>query len=103
MTGAANLRSYDWNWAAADASYRQALALEPGNAQALRQAGSQALTLGRWSEAIELANKAIERDPLRPNSYSNLGHALLAAKRDTEAEAGFARRRKRSRRSLLAQ
>ena len=49
----------------------------------------QALTLGRWSEAIDLANKAIERDPLRPDSYSNLGFALLAVNRDTEAEAAF--------------
>ena len=49
----------------------------------------QALTLGRWSEAIDLTNKAIERDPLRPNSYNNLGRALLAVNRDTEAEAAF--------------
>ena len=80
---------YDWDWAAADASFRRALDLEPGNAQALRHAGIQALTLGRWNEAIDLANKAIERDPLRPNSYSNLGLVLLAVNRDTEAEAAF--------------
>ena len=60
--------SYDWDWAAADASFRKALDLEPGNAQALRYASSQALTLGRWNEAIDLANKAIERDPLRPSN-----------------------------------
>jgi serine/threonine-protein kinase len=34
-----------------------------------------------------LANKALERDPLRPNSYNNLSLALLAVNRDTEAEA----------------
>ena len=78
--------SYDWDWAAADASFREALDLEPGNAQALRYASSQALTLGRWNEAIDLANKAIERDPLRP---SNVGLALLAVNRDAEAEAAF--------------
>ena len=41
---------YDWDWEAADASYRQALDLEPGSAQALTYAGLQALdprTLGR--------------------------------------------------------
>ena len=80
---------HDWDWAAADASFRRALELEPGSAQALRQVSAQAMTLGRWSEAIDLANKAIGRDPLRPNSYSNLGNALLAANRDTEAEAAF--------------
>jgi tetratricopeptide (TPR) repeat protein len=49
------------------------------------------MTLGRWDEAIDLADKAIERDPLRPNSYNNLGSALLAVNRDTEAEAACRR------------
>ena len=81
--------SYDWDWAAADASYRTALDLEPGSAEALRHAGVQAMYLGRWDEAIDLINKAIERDPLRPNSYNNLGLGLLAVNRDTEAEAAL--------------
>ena len=80
---------YDWDWEAADTSYRRALALEPGNAEALRYGGRLALTLGRSNEAIDLANKAIERDPLRPNSYNNLGRALQAVNRDTDAEAAF--------------
>jgi TolB-like protein/Tfp pilus assembly protein PilF len=81
--------TYDWDWDAADASYRRALDLEPGSAEALRHAGVQAITLGRWDEAIDLTNKAIERDPLRPNSYHNLGLALQAVNRDTEAEAAL--------------
>ena len=36
-----------------------------------------------------MTNKAIERDPLRPNSYNNLGLDLLAVNRDAEAEAAF--------------
>ena len=80
---------YDWDWEAADSSFRRALKLEPGNAMALRRAGAQSLTLGRIKESIDLANKAIERDPLRPGSYTNLGLNLLADNRDTEAEAAF--------------
>ena len=80
---------YDWDWEAADTSFRRALELEPGNALALRYAGSLAYTLGRWNEAIDLVNKAIERDPLRPNAYNNLGFVLLAVDRDAEAEAAF--------------
>jgi len=83
--------SYDWDWAAADASILRALELEPGSAEALRLASIQASTLGRRDEAVDLANKAIERDPLRPNSYNNLGLILLAVNRDTEAEAAFRR------------
>jgi tetratricopeptide (TPR) repeat protein len=80
---------YDWDWAGADASFRRALDLEPGNAQALRLASSPASTLGNWSEAIDLASKAVERDPLRPASYNNLGITLLAVNRDAAAEAAI--------------
>ena len=80
---------YDFDWEAADSSFRRALELEPGNAMALRRAGAQSLTLGRIKESIDLANKAIERDPLRPGSYVNLGLNLLADNRDAEAEAAF--------------
>ena len=86
---AGSTQTYDWDWEAADTSYRRALDLEPGNAQALRHASRQALAVGRSNEAIDLANKALERDPLRPNSYNNLGLALLGVNRDTEAEAAF--------------
>ena len=82
-------RNYDWDWEAADTSFRKALDLEPGSAQGFTFLGRQALTHGRWNEAIDLANKAIERDPLRPNSYSYLGLALLAGNRDTEAETAY--------------
>jgi TolB-like protein/Tfp pilus assembly protein PilF len=81
--------TYDWDQEAADASFRRALDLEPGSAEALRHVSVQAYIYGRWDDAIDLANKAIERDPLRPMIYHNLGLALLAANRDTEAEAAF--------------
>ena len=80
---------YDWDWAAADASLRRALELEPGNAKVLRAIGSQAMSLGRWHEAIDALNKAIERDPLGPNNYYQLGLVLEAVSRDTEAESAF--------------
>ena len=82
-------RSFDWDWAAADTSFRTALELEPGNTQALRHASIQARSLGRWEEATDLINKAIERDPLRPAFYHNLGLVLLASHRAAEAETMF--------------
>ena len=47
---------HDWNWEAADTSFRQALDLEPGNAVTLRRR-RQAYTLGRWNEAIDFAQE----------------------------------------------
>ena len=81
--------AYDWDWAAADASFRRALDLEPGSAAALAYASNQAAAFGRRSEAIDLGNKAIARDPLRPHAYFILGYVLLAANRDAEGEVAF--------------
>jgi Flp pilus assembly protein TadD len=36
-----------------------------------------------------LGTKAIERDPLQPNSYRNHGLSLLGVNRDAEAEVAF--------------
>jgi serine/threonine-protein kinase len=63
--------------------------LEPGSAEALARSGLFAMDLGRWNDAIDLANKAIERDPLRPNAYYFLGLVLLAVNHDTEAESAY--------------
>ena len=82
-------RTYDWDWAGADASYQHALALEPGNATVVRGAGSLAATLGRFDEALSLDRRAIELDPLNVSNYSNRGvHAYRAAQLD-DAVAAF--------------
>jgi len=81
--------NYDWDWAAADISYRKALELEPGNAQALRAFGLQEMLFGRWSEAVDATKKAIERDPLQPNYYNTLGLVLEAVNRDADAESAY--------------
>ena len=81
--------NYDWDWAAADASFRRALELEPGNVKALGAFGAQSMTFGRWDEAIDALNKAIERDPLDPDGYYTLCFILLAVNRDKEAESAL--------------
>ncbi len=83
------LTGYDWDCAAADAEVQQALALDPGNADALLSAGILARTQGRFDEAIRLYQQAMAVDPLRAAAHNNLGLALYYAGKFPEAEAAM--------------
>jgi TolB-like protein/DNA-binding winged helix-turn-helix (wHTH) protein/cytochrome c-type biogenesis protein CcmH/NrfG len=58
----------DFDWAGADASFRRANALEPGNPEFVRLAGVSAAYAGRLDEALQLDRRAVDLDPL--NAYS---------------------------------
>jgi serine/threonine protein kinase/thioredoxin-like negative regulator of GroEL len=81
--------TYDWDWAAADASYQRALALEPGNAMVVRTAGGLAASLGRLDEALALHRRAVELDPLSASARMNLGTYAYYAGHYDEAVAAF--------------
>ena len=81
--------TYDWDWAAADASYQRALALEPGNAMVVRSAGGLAASLGRLDEALALHRRAVELDPLSAAARMNLGTYAYYAGHYDEAVAAF--------------
>src|SRR5271155_2099900 len=83
------LYEVDWSWKAADAELKQAIELEPGNAEAHRLAGYLATTYGRFDEAIEQSEKAIELDPLQPWNYIARGYAAYRSGRLAQAEANF--------------
>jgi serine/threonine protein kinase/TolB-like protein len=68
----------NWDWQAADASFKRALALEPRNVRALRSAAALAGALGRFDEAIALGLRAAEREPTNASIYYNL--AILQRK-----------------------
>jgi tetratricopeptide (TPR) repeat protein len=70
----------DFDWTGADASFQRAAALEPGNPEGVRMAASSARLLGRFDEALPLARRAVDLDPLNPDSWQSLG--------DTEYYAG---------------
>jgi TolB-like protein/class 3 adenylate cyclase len=80
---------HDWNWAAADASYRRALELAPGDAKAVLAAASLARILGRFDEGFELINKAIALDPLSPRTHRQAAMIYLGADRVDDAAASF--------------
>jgi TolB-like protein/Tfp pilus assembly protein PilF len=79
----------DLDYRGAEASYARALELAPGSANVLRGACAMASALGRHEEAIDLARRALEQDPLSAPSYHNLGAALDAADRLEESEAAL--------------
>jgi TolB-like protein/DNA-binding winged helix-turn-helix (wHTH) protein/Tfp pilus assembly protein PilF len=82
-------KDYDWDWTGADASYHQALALEPGDAVMLWHAADLAATLGHFEQALALSRRAVEMNPLDPSSYHRLGlHAWFNGGLD-EAAAAF--------------
>jgi serine/threonine protein kinase/Flp pilus assembly protein TadD len=76
---------YDWDWAAADASTKRALELEPRSAQGVMRAASIAITMGRYNEALALYQRAVELDPLSIFARAGLGDALFYLGRLQEA------------------
>lgn len=62
----------------AEAGYRQALALEPNNADALNLLGVLALQAGNAQAAAEFTGRAVNSKPDNPEYRANLGAALMA-------------------------
>jgi len=63
----------DFDWVGADDSIRRAIALEPGNPEYLDQAAFSAAKFGRSDEALTLARRAVELDPLNAFSWGTRG------------------------------
>ncbi len=63
----------DFDWTGADASYRRAVELEPGNPDGVRLAAASAADLGRLDDALQLTRRAVALDPLNARSWAGLG------------------------------
>ncbi len=70
----------------------RALVLDPGNIEVLRTSAVFANGIGRFDEAIALAERALAREPMCIPCYSLLAPSFLAAGRYDEAEAVLRRR-----------
>jgi predicted O-linked N-acetylglucosamine transferase (SPINDLY family) len=73
----------------AEQIYRQILAQQPGNPDALHLLGLLAHQVGQHDMAVDLIHQAIARKPNFPGAYSNLGIALKAKGQLDEAIAAF--------------
>ena len=80
---------YARDFRGAEASFRRALELSPGNAEVLRGAGMLARILGHREEPVELLRRAVDQDPLSAVAYHTLGIALCDAGHFVEAEEAY--------------
>jgi TolB-like protein/Flp pilus assembly protein TadD len=78
--------SLDWDWPAAKAEGRRALAIDPANPSALMAAGRLSATLGRWDDSERQLRAALVRDPLNTYLIWNLGFTYYRAGRFAESE-----------------
>ncbi|HWP99764.1 MAG TPA: tetratricopeptide repeat protein, partial [Vicinamibacterales bacterium] len=79
---------YDWDWSAADASYRRALELNPSDVYARTQYARFLAARDETTAAVEQAAEARRLDPLSPEAAQTLGLMLYYARRyDDAAEA----------------
>jgi adenylate cyclase len=70
---------YDWEWEKAEQEFKQSIALNPNNAEALSY---YAMFLGfeeRFDEAISLGKRSLEIDPLSPLINMNVGWTYFSA------------------------
>mgnify|MGYP000979722577 CR=1 FL=1 len=75
----------DWDWARADAEFRQTLQLNPNYATAHHWYAEYLVTQGRFDEALAEINQARELDPLSPAISKDVGVYLYFAHRFPEA------------------
>ena len=63
---------YDWDWAAADLEFKQAIALAPHDGRVLTMAADHTIALGQLDAARQMLKQALAYDPLLADAYSEL-------------------------------
>jgi TolB-like protein/class 3 adenylate cyclase len=84
------LASGDLDWKGADALFRRAIELAPGNATGLHSASWLAAAFGRMDEALALARRIVALDPLADKGHLRLARLLTESGALDEAEAALA-------------
>jgi TolB-like protein/Flp pilus assembly protein TadD len=81
---------FDWNWQAAEAHLRRAVALNPSSAQSYWMLGHALTQQGRHEEAVAAASRALEFDPLDALTHGMAAQIAYSAGR-TDVAATHAR------------
>ncbi|HSQ24862.1 MAG TPA: protein kinase [Pyrinomonadaceae bacterium] len=77
--------SYEWDWAGAEAEFKQAIQLNPGYATAHQWYGVYLSEMGRHDESVRERTTAQELDPFSLSIATGLGRALYWARRYDES------------------
>jgi len=78
---------YDWDWAVAESSFKEAISLNPSLAESHLFYAWFLAGMGRFDEANAEANRAYELDPVSPFTGDICGHVnLMAGKNDRARE-----------------
>jgi TolB-like protein/Tfp pilus assembly protein PilF len=77
---------YDWDWAGAERGFRRALELNPGYATAHQWYAVYLGEMGRHEDALPVARRAVDIDPLSPLMRRTLARIHMLAGRLDEAE-----------------
>ena len=76
---------YDWNWAKGDRHYKRAVTLDPNYGTALRFYSFHLACMGQHEEALRLATRARDLDPVSADAWINLAVIHYFARRYDDA------------------
>jgi len=92
-----NLLAGEGKYDAAVKSYRQAIQMDPNNAEAYSLMGSALAQAGKYREAEEALRKAVALKPNFAEGYFHLGNFLKSQGKESEAQEAFSKARQYSR------
>ncbi|HMB68884.1 MAG TPA: tetratricopeptide repeat protein, partial [bacterium] len=83
------LNNYEWDWPAAERSFRRAIELGPGFSTARQWYGFHLAAVGRLDESLEMMESARALDPLSPLACTSVGRVHYYRGEMDEAVAHF--------------
>ena len=81
------MTAYEWNWKGAEVEFTKAIALNPNLVDARWFYSLFLAYVGRTSESVDQARRAVELDPISPYALLSMGRALYWAGQYDEAAA----------------
>jgi len=80
------LTDYEHDWVGAEREFKATVAVDPNYASAYQYFGFTLLGMGRGEEAVGVAKRAQELDPVSPSVQTSLAWALFLMRRNEESE-----------------